>query len=230
VLLLLGIALAGILLFVNTTPPESFRLIYLADVFPGTSALLIILGVGLGASFVGAEWTAGSMTTLLTWEPRRLRVALVKASAGALFVFVAACLLQALLGIALAPTALIRGTTDGADWEWFLRTTGIVLRGATIAALAQVIGYSIASLARNTAAAVVAGFVYLVFIENLIRGLRPQWQTWLIAENSATFIVGQGQVPEIGTKSVAEAGFLLATYAGILLVLTVITFRSRDVT
>jgi hypothetical protein len=229
-LLVIGVALAGVLTFLNTTPPESLTLSSLTDVFSGTGALLVILGLGLGASFVGAEWSMGSMATLLTWEPRRLRVALVKASAGALLVFAIACLFQALLGLVLLPTVVTTAGAEGADQDWFLSAGGVILRAACVAALTQVIGFSMASLARNTAAAVVAGFVYLVFLENLIRGLRPQWQTWLVAENVATFIVAPGEVPELANKTTAEAGLLLAVYAALFLVVAIAAFRSRDVT
>ena len=39
-----------------------------------TSTFVVLLGVALAASLGGADWSAGTMTTLLTWEPRRIRV------------------------------------------------------------------------------------------------------------------------------------------------------------
>jgi hypothetical protein len=44
-----------------------------------TSTFVVLLGVALAASLGGADWSAGTMTTLLTWEPRRIRVLLVRA-------------------------------------------------------------------------------------------------------------------------------------------------------
>ena len=40
--------------------------------------MVVLLGVLLGATLAGADWTAGTMGTLLTWEPRRVRVHLVR--------------------------------------------------------------------------------------------------------------------------------------------------------
>ena len=39
-----------------------------------TAIFLVVGALFAGASVAGAEWRAGSMTTLLTWEPRRVRV------------------------------------------------------------------------------------------------------------------------------------------------------------
>jgi hypothetical protein len=55
----------------ETGPPieeldPRFRLTTVRDIFGGTSIPLIILGLALGASFIGAEWNAGTITPLLT--------------------------------------------------------------------------------------------------------------------------------------------------------------------
>jgi hypothetical protein len=46
---------------------------------PGTSVVMVFVGVVLGASFVGAEFHLGSLTSQLLYEPRRWRVHLSKA-------------------------------------------------------------------------------------------------------------------------------------------------------
>jgi hypothetical protein len=45
-----------------------------ANTLGQTSFLFLLMAVLGGASFVGAEYKAGTVTTLLTWEPRRTRV------------------------------------------------------------------------------------------------------------------------------------------------------------
>ena len=88
-LALAGIILAGVLVFINSAHPthvchaaqagthcrtqNAFNLVDLKQVVRGASISLLILGIALAASFMGAEWGAGTMTTLLTWEPRRGR-------------------------------------------------------------------------------------------------------------------------------------------------------------
>src|SRR5439155_2452759 len=65
---------------VVTSEPNDprFHLMSLVDVFKGTTVPLVLLAWVLSASFIGAEWHAGTVTTLLTWEPRRIRVLVAK--------------------------------------------------------------------------------------------------------------------------------------------------------
>ena len=58
---------------------HSMRLSELPNFLKGTSFILIVLGLVIGASSVGADWQAGTMAALLTWEPRRVRIFLVEA-------------------------------------------------------------------------------------------------------------------------------------------------------
>jgi hypothetical protein len=45
-------------------------------------ALLLVMGALVGgASVAGAEWRAGTVTTVLTWEPRRVRLNLARTAA-----------------------------------------------------------------------------------------------------------------------------------------------------
>ena len=74
----------------------------LPDVLMGTSLVLVSVAWILGASSIGADWHAGHVTTILTWEPRRGWVMLAKIVAGLTSVFVVSLVIQALLGAALA--------------------------------------------------------------------------------------------------------------------------------
>ena len=53
----------------------------LEGVLHGVTGTLAIIGWALGATLVGAEFTSRSMTSLLTWEPRRWRVFIAKSIA-----------------------------------------------------------------------------------------------------------------------------------------------------
>ena len=44
-------------------------LVGLPDVLMGTSLVLVSVGWLLGASAIGADWHAGHVTTILSWEP-----------------------------------------------------------------------------------------------------------------------------------------------------------------
>lgn len=208
---------------------DRFHLTVLAHVLEGSSFALVIAAWMLGASSIGAEWHAGTVPTLLTWEPRRIRVLAAKLLACAAGIFLLVVGLQAILGSAFAFVASLRGTTEGADGAWFEEVAGLAFRVATVCGIAGAVGFSIASIGRNTAGALGVGFLYLAAIEGLIRALRPAWQPWLLGDNAALFIVGDASsFSDIG-RSPAGAGLLLATYAACLFVVAVALFRRRDV-
>jgi ABC-type transport system involved in multi-copper enzyme maturation permease subunit len=200
------------------------------DAVMGTNILFILLLGLIGASMIGAEWHAGTVTTLLTWEPRRIRVLVAKTVAVALFAFLASVALQALLALALLPSGEFRGTMAGADSAWLRDTTGIVLRGGVLAALAAVGGLAVASIARNTAFAIGVAFAWLAVIEPIVRGLRPKWEPWLLSSNAARFLAGPVENVPLPTRSTLVAGLVVALYAGALLVAAIGAFRVRDVT
>jgi len=231
-LALLGITIAGVIVAVRSSPQVGadprFPLTMLPDILRGTSIPLILAGWLLGASFIGADWRAGTITTLLTWEPRRTRVIVAKLLACAASVFVLAIGLQVVLGGVLALDAAFRGTTEGVGAPWWRESSGVAARAATLASVASVIGFAVASIGRNTAAALGAGFAYLAVIENLVRGLRPAWQRWLFTDNAAVFISG-GNVGFSFQRTMLQALVLLAAYAAALFTVSAMMFRSRDV-
>jgi len=73
------------------------------------------------------------------------------------------------------------------------------------------------------------GFGYTVVIENLVRGLRPQWTRWLMGDNAVIFITGRSD-GLIFHRSLTQAGLLLGLYAAGLIVVAIAVFRARDVT
>jgi ABC-type transport system involved in multi-copper enzyme maturation permease subunit len=225
-LVILGILVAGVIVFAT----QSYDLVTLPDVFLGTSFVFVILGWLFGASFVGAEWHAGTVTTLLTWEPRRTRVIVAKVVAAVVSVFLVSLVLQAVLGGVLAVDAATQGSTAGTDGAWAADVAGVGLRVALVSCIFAGVGFGIASIGRNTAAALGVGFGYIVIVENLVRGLRPAWTPWLLTENAGLFLIGDpADFPNLH-RSVLEAGLYLAAVATLLLVAAAAQFRARDVT
>jgi ABC-type transport system involved in multi-copper enzyme maturation permease subunit len=208
-----------------------FRLTELTDVLEGMSVLLIILGLAFGASFIGAEWHSGTITTLLTWESRRTRVMVTKVLAIAFGVFLAALSIQAVLGLLLWPVAVFRGTLEGTTWPWFVETLALAARGAFVAGLAAAIGFAIASLARNTTTALIIGFVYFAVAESIVRGLRPNWQHWLLGDNAAAYVIASpDQVFSIPGRTTLSALLVVVGYAVGAVAVATTFFRARDVT
>ena len=222
------LALGGIVLGTFIAYTQHFLLSSLPAVPLGTAFPLVVIGWLLGASFIGAEWNAGTVTTLLTWEPRRIRVLVTKAIAGIACVFVLTLCLQALLAAALSAAATLSGSVSGAD-GWLSETAAVGVRVSALAAVAGAIGFAFAAVGRNTAAALGAGFAYVVVVENLVRGLKPGWSRWLFGENAGLFLLGpSNDFPNMNRSSLG-AGMYLILVSAILLVAATLVFRSRDV-
>lgn len=223
------IALTGVLVAVNSRPGSEFRLAELPVILEGTSFLFVIGGWLIGSSFVGAEWQAGTMATLLTWEPRRLRVLVAKAVACAAGVIVLVVALEAVFALILALVASARGSTAGVDADLIRSATWLAIRISTVSAVGGLLGLALAMVAHNTGAAIGIGFAYLAVVESIVRGLRPGWAPWLLGDNAGVFIVGRdASFPPIG-RSTWEAALVLGLYVGGFLVVAAGSFRARDV-
>ncbi|MPZ70131.1 MAG: hypothetical protein GEU71_11480 [Actinobacteria bacterium] len=200
------------------------------DIFMGVTVPVALLAFFLGASFMGAEWQKGTMTTTLTWESRRWTVFAAKMAAvvaGSLVLF---AVLQGLLALFLLPSALFRGSTAGLDAAWWQDTGATLARCAAATVVAGVVGMSFASLGRNTAAALGIGFGYMVVLENLIRALKPQWQQWLVVDNIGAFVTEDPLSFPGMRHSASSAGLLVLAYATAITVIAYGFFRARDVT
>jgi ABC-type transport system involved in multi-copper enzyme maturation permease subunit len=222
---LLAIVATGVIVLLT----QEYDLVGLPDVLMGTSLVLVSVAWILGASAIGADWHAGHVTTILTWEPRRGRVMLAKIVASLTSVFVVSLTIQALLGAALAVAAAGAGSTTGADAAWLAESAGVALRVALLSTIFAGFGFGLASAGRNTAVALGVGFGYLVIVENLVRGLRPQWTPWLLTDNAGLFIVDSPIDFPMLERSTLGAGLYLAAVGAILLLAASGLFRTRDV-
>lgn len=181
-----------------------------------------------GASMVGAEWKAGTFTNLLTWEPRRTRVLASKfAAAGILAGVIAAGLLVLYVG-AFLPTIFGKGTTEGADGDWYRWLAAGIVRIALVTGLAATFGAAIATIGRNTSAAVGVAFGYFMVVENLVRGLRPRWQPWLVSENTVLWVT-DARVDIGFDRGGGTAGVTLLCYVAVVALAAWILFTRRDV-
>lgn len=222
---LLAIVATGVIVVLT----QEYDLVGLPDVLMGASLVLVSVAWILGASSIGADWHAGHVTTILTWEPRRGRVMLAKIAATLTSVFVLSLVIQALLGAALAVAAAGAGSTAGADAAWLAESAGVGLRVALLSTIFAGFGFGLASAGRNTAVALGVGFGYLVIVENLVRGLRPQWTPWLLTDNAGLFIVDSPIDFPLLARSTVGAGLYLAAVGAVLLLLASGLFRTRDV-
>lgn len=192
-----------------------------------TAFFLLVTGLIAAASMIGAEWKAGTFTHLLTWEPRRPRVAAAKVLAAAILAAAITAALLLCFSAAFLPTVLAKGTTEGADRSWFVGYLGGVLKISGATGLAAVIGAAIAMIGRNTTAAVGAAFGYFAVAEPMIRGLKPQWQRWLLSENVVAFLTDG--IDDPFTRSAGGAGLTMVAYAAAFAVIAGVLFHRRDI-
>ena len=130
---------------------------------------------------------------------------------------------------ALLPAVWAHGSTAGTDGAWWSSLLLAVARISFITALVAVLALSIATIGRNTVAALVALSAWALIGEGLVRGYKPGMARWLVTENVATV------VPWTAMSSAEfhrEPGIALATLLFYLLVAALVaafSFVGRDI-
>ena len=195
----------------------------------GAAFFFLLLG-GLfgGATVAGAEWRFGTVTTVLTWEPRRLRLHGARTLSAGILSFVISLALQCLFLAAFLPSVFAHGTTAGTDADWWLTLVAAMARVSLLTAGASVLAVALATIGRNTAFALITVFAWVAVAENLVRGLKPSWKPFLWGENLA-IVFGWAQIDgEEFTRSPALALMTFAVYVGIVVAISAATFHRRD--
>ncbi|MDN5797773.1 MAG: ABC transporter permease subunit [Intrasporangium sp.] len=210
------------------------------------AALYAFLALVLGASFVGAEFSSGSLGTWLTFEPRRHRVAaskLVAAAAGGAAI--------AALGLALTVLgAWVVSQVNRPDPALQLPTatgpgdsvTQMLLRCLLVGVIAAVAGVALALLVRNTGAVVAIVLGYSIVVEGIIaQGLgRGGLVPWLPLKNLEAFIqrgttyfteqcTAEGCQSQQMTLSYTHGWVYLSVFMAALVAVALWLFRRRDV-
>ncbi|MGH9179447.1 MAG: hypothetical protein ACRD0N_12950 [Acidimicrobiales bacterium] len=245
-LALVGIAVIGVAAFASSaaldvaavearheTHPAVLRHWWIAGTGDGmltvAAAFLLMGGLIGGASVVGAEWRAGTLTTMLTWEPRRLRLHLSRVGACAACAALVSFCLQAVYLSAFLPAVLAHGTTAGTDGGWFVGLAAAMARISLLTAMATAVGASIAFVGRNTTAALAAAFAWMAIGENLVRAHVPDLQPFLLGENTSLIVVW-GPLEEVAfTRSPMLAVATLLTYGIGIAALSAVRFHHSDV-
>jgi len=152
------------------------------------AALSAVIAGLVGATWIGAEWSTRSLVALLFWVPRRMQVMaaklLVLMGAAAVIGVVAQASWLGMSAILRATAGLDEPLRDG-FWSDLLQTQG---RGVLLTVIAALLAFGLTNLVRNTGAALGIAFVYIVIVENVVRGFRPHWSPWLISDNAAGLV------------------------------------------
>jgi hypothetical protein len=200
----------------------------LKGILQGVTGALAVVGWALGASLVGAEFASRSMTTLLTWEPRRGRVFLTKSVAALTAMAVLSLAALVLVCLVMWPSLAFHGAPLRASdptWRSLAATIG---RGVALATIATGLGFGIATIGRSTAAALGVGFAYVIVFENVVGSSLEEWRPWLLLGNVIVFVSGRNDGGDVPGRSVTAAGLFLAAVALAILVLAASSFHRRD--
>lgn len=199
----------------------------------------------VGAGFVSAEFSSGSMANWLTFEPRRMRVYASKLGAAGLGLFPVAV---AMLGLLTAGVWLIVGhyaSTAGTTAKVWGHLGEMGGRAVALTLVAAMTGAALGMLLRHTAAVIGVAVAYLILAEAVFGSALKAAQPWLLGSNvigwlqhGTTYFIDQCTTDPQGNytcQSVAKAiSFGHSTaYLGLLVVLVVglaaLVFRRRDV-
>ncbi len=163
--------------------------------FAGGIGLLV--AVMLAATAGGADWGARTMSLLLSWEPRRTRVFLVRLGVvvGVALVVEAAAVLLALgLGSFIATAhdlVLPAGSAPpGIEVPDLTDAGELALRWLPLAALGAAGSFAVAMLTRSTGWAIGALIGFVAVVESIVQGLWPWGSQWLLQTNAAAWLSG----------------------------------------
>jgi ABC-type transport system involved in multi-copper enzyme maturation permease subunit len=91
------------------------------------------------------------------------------------------------------------------------------------------VGFSVASIGRNTAAALGIGFAYFLVVENVVGSMLEDFRRWLLLGNAIVLVSGENSGGEVTGRSVVAAALYLTVVAVGLLAAATVLFRRRDV-
>jgi ABC-2 type transport system permease protein len=188
---------------------------------------------------VGADYRSGTVGTLLTWEPRRVRVALARILAVAL---VAIAIYVVVMGVFVGGWALgaaQRGSTAGLGADFWPDLAAVGGRSVVVVGVLAVVTAALAFVTRSTVGAVIVWFGYLIGVEAVLGQRVRSVQPGLLVGNLTAFLTGvdvsfpsEQHVDGSVTHRIAQPGPGLARVvlvAVILVTLGVLAFRRRDV-
>lgn len=225
ILFIAFLVLGAVIVFVNDN--GTFSRENVADGLIGLSFPLLMFSWLVGASAIGAEWGNRTVSALLTWEPRRTRVLVTKAAAAAVSTALWVIALQIVWTAVMMPVASDGvGFTVGPPFSWgdYLAFAARILG---VCVVASVLGFSLATIGKNTGAALGGGMAYLLIVESLVRAYLPEWNDWLLSTNIVR-VAERGADAAFDGVTTEEAALRLVAYAVGLFLVALGVFRRRE--
>lgn len=208
----------------------------------GLALSLILTGAAIvvGTTFAGADWSSGALSTQLLYRPRRVRLWLAKATAVVLGTAVTALAVTAGYWLALGLVAQARGLPVDAALVGDLALQSA--RTSTLAAAAALGAFALTMALRSTMATLSLLFLYTVAGEALWASVPiDRSSRWSLAVNLQAWVLdglrvsdeticaaGETCQPSY-VLSAAHGGTYLAVLVVVAVLVSVVTFRRRDV-
>ena len=146
----------------------------------------------IAGSFIGAEFSSGSISNWLSFVPRRIPVFVSKLFTISVF----SALFSAVCGALTLGAAVILAGVHDVPLEQIGKLTGLAARGLIPAVALAAVGFCVGLLARHTAAAigVLLGYLFLWFVRNALLAELPWAQklTPWTPEGNLSAVVGNG--------------------------------------
>jgi hypothetical protein len=206
------------------------------DWWSGDDSVLLVAAIPLfiggllgGATVAGGEWRANTVATVLSWEPRRLRLHVARATTSFVLAVLIAFVLEVLFLGAAVPAVLTHGSTAGPDAGWWVALAAAMGRIALLTGGTALLGVSLATIGRSTAFGLGAVFAWMAIGENLVRGLKPALQRFLVGENVAAVTTWSSLRDASFDRPSTLAAATLVLYVGVVAVVAAATFVRRDV-
>ena len=209
------------------------------------SYLIAFIGFLIGAGFVAAEFSSGSMGNWLTFEPRRMRVYVSKLTAAGLAMMPVAISLLTLLIAGVWVITARYGITAGTTSEVWSDLGWIAGRSVVLAVVAAVVGAAMGALLRHTAAVIGLAMGYLILVEGIFRNMFQSVRPWLFQINmdgwlqhGTKYYIQTCETDKLGNFRCDSVERLLgfghsSVYLGLLVIsviaLSALVFQRRDV-
>ncbi|MGH2813128.1 MAG: ABC transporter permease [Actinomycetota bacterium] len=207
---------------------------FLDAVLSNMTQVFHVLALVLGALSVGSEYGWGTWKTILSQGPTRTEVMLGKL----VMVAVVVTSLTLTLFALAAASSYVLATVDGAHalWPPIAEMAQAVGAGVLVMLLWAMLGASLAALLRQSAVALGLGITYVLTeliassILSSLEGARAFLRV-LPGVNAAAFLRANltTEAPPFMEISGSRAGFVVTVYACVLILLSTLLVRQRDV-
>jgi hypothetical protein len=200
------------------------------SVLPTIAVLTYLIVVVIGASAVGAEYRAGTVTTVLTWSPRRVRLMVARYLAIALVAMGFFLVVQLAFVAGWTLGSMLQGSTGGADADFWREVASVLVRTTLVAGGLAVVSGALATVCRNTAGAMGIWFGYLIVVEGIVRANFGDLVPWFLTANIASVFAWEITRQDQHAVGPEAALLRLLLYLVLIGVGAGAVFRSRDVT